>query len=42
MQPLRKDHVDYYKDLTNRKFDTQVNIVETEIDSQAEEIVNKR
>ena len=38
MQPLRKDHVDYYKDLTNRKFDNQVDIVETEIDSQAEEI----
>ena len=42
MQPLRKDHVDYYKDLTNRKFDKQVDIVETEIDSQAEEIVNKK
>ena len=28
--------------MTNRKFDTQVNIVETEIDSQAEEIVNKK
>tara|TARA_R100001509_G_scaffold158954_1_gene124738 strand:- start:233 stop:823 length:591 start_codon:yes stop_codon:yes gene_type:complete len=42
MQPLRKDHVDYYKDLTNRKFDNQVDIVETEIDSQAEEIVNKK
>ena len=29
MQPLRKDHVDYYKDMTNRKFDKQDDIVET-------------
>ena len=42
MQPLRKDHVDYYKTLTNSKFDTQQNLVEDEINIDAEIIVEKK
>jgi len=42
MQPLRKDHVDYYKDLTNRKFDKQQDVVESEINKDAQVIVDKK
>ena len=42
MQPLRKDHVDYYKDLTNRKFNKQQDVVESEINKDAQVIVDKK
>ena len=42
MQPLRKDHVDYYKDLTNKKFNKQQDVVESEINKDAQVIVDKK
>ena len=42
MQPLRKDHVDYYQDLTNRKFNKQQDVVESEINKDAQVIVDKK
>ena len=35
MQPLRKDHVEFYRDLTNRKFDKQQDVIESEINKDA-------
>ena len=42
MQPLRKDHVDYYKTLTNSKFDKKQDVIESEIDKDAQVIVDKK
>ena len=42
MQPLRKDHVEFYKDLTNRKFDKQQDVIESEINKDAQVIVDKK
>lgn len=42
MQPLRKDHVEFYRDLTNRKFDKQQDVIESEINKDAQVIVDKK
>ena len=42
MQPLRKDHVDHYKDVVHEEFNNASSSIESEIHVKASEITDKK